>query len=250
MIETIYIIILIYFLLGGIGFYVINRKKESCIARNSYIKLAAYFVIINILFFSIVVEPLVFRILSVVIIAAGIKELSVLALNKPELKRFFFLSLVIFIILSCGFYMFSGLPKGLILFSFIVLSIFDSFSQIAGQLFGKTKITPRISPNKTLEGAIGGSILALASVIWLHRLFTTSMIYGILMSLGVIIFAFIGDIMASYYKRKFNVKDFNNLIPGHGGFLDRFDSLVAGGAWVAFYVNCEMIFKEVIILNS
>ena len=237
MIEKIYFFILIYFLLGSVGFYVINRKKEKFVAKESYIKLAVYFVIINAIFFSIVVEPLVFRILSILIIVAGIKEMSVLALKKPEVKNFSILSLALFLILSCGFFMYSGLPKGLILFVFIVIAIFDSFSQISGQLFGKTKIFPKVSPNKTLEGTIGGGIFALASVLWLYKLYTISIIDGMLMAIGVIFFAFVGDIMASFYKRKFDVKDFSKIIPGHGGFLDRFDSLIAGGAWVTFYVN-------------
>ena len=237
MIEKIYFFILIYFFLGGVGFYIINRKKEKHVARESYIKLAVYFVIINIIFFSIVVEPLVFRILSILIIVAGIKEMSVLALKKPEVKNFSLLSLALFLILACGFFMYSGLPKGLILFVFIVIAIFDSFSQISGQLLGKTKISPKISPNKTLEGTIGGGFFALASVLWLYKLYTASIIDGMFMALGAIFFAFVGDIMASFYKRKFDVKDFSKIIPGHGGFLDRFDSLIAGGAWVVFYVN-------------
>ena len=242
MIETIYYILLIYFLLGGISFYGINRKKEKQIARESYTKFATYFVIINVLFFSIVIEPLVFRILSVLIIIAGIIEMSVLAQRKPESKKFAFLSLFLFSILAFGFYVYSGLPKGLVLFSFIVLSVFDSFSQIAGQLFGKAKILPRISPNKTLGGVVGGGIFALTSVFWLYKLFTTSLIDGMILALGVVFFAFAGDVLASFYKRKFDVKDFSKMIPGHGGFLDRFDSLIAGGAWVAFYVNIQNIY--------
>jgi len=241
MIKTIYYILLIYFLLGGIGFYVINRNKEKEVARKSYTKFAVYFVIINVLFFSIIIEPLVFRMLAVLIIMIGIKEMLVLAFKKPENKKFSLLSLFLFIILSFGFLSFSGLPKGIILFSFIVLSVFDSFSQIAGQLFGKTKIAPRISPNKTLEGVLGGVICALASVFWLYKLFTTSLIDAILMASGVVIFAFTGDLLASLYKRKFGVKDFSKSIPGHGGFLDRFDSLIAGGAWVTFYLHVQNI---------
>ena len=52
---------------------------------------------------------------------------------------------------------------------------------------------------------------------------------------GTLLFAFAGDTLSSLFKRKYKVKDFNNIIPGHGGFLDRFDSLIAGGAWAALY---------------
>jgi phosphatidate cytidylyltransferase len=57
---------------------------------------------------------------------------------------------------------------------------------------------------------------------------------------GIVVFAFIGDASKSYYKRRYNVKDFSNFIPENGGFLDRFDSLISGGAWVAlsgFIIN-------------
>jgi len=57
----------------------------------------------------------------------------------------------------------------------------------------------------------------------------------IVFTIGIPAFAFFGDLLSSVYKRKYKVKDFNRLIPGHGGFLDRFDSLIAGGAWVALY---------------
>ena len=237
MIKTIYYILLFYFLLGGIGYYVINRKKEKQVARESFIKFAAYLVIINVLFFSIVIEPFVFRILSALIIFTGIIEMLILAFRRPEIKKFAYLSLFIFIILSSGFFLYSGLPKGIVLFTLIVLSVFDSFSQIAGQLFGLRKILPRISPNKTLEGAIGGFSCALVSVLWLYKLFTTSLIDAIIMATGVVIFAFVGDMLASLYKRKFGVKDFSKIIPGNGGFLDRFDSLIAGGAWVTLYIH-------------
>jgi phosphatidate cytidylyltransferase len=50
---------------------------------------------------------------------------------------------------------------------------------------------------------------------------------------GILVFSFLGDMLTSYYKRKYQTKDFSKIIPGHGGFLDRFDSLIAGGAWIS-----------------
>lgn len=237
MIQTIYIIILIYFALGGIGFYLINRKKDAAVARESYTKFIVYFAIINVLFFSIVIKPVVFRYLALVIGLAGVVELFRLFSRRNLANRAFFsLSLLIYFVLIIGFLLFSGLQKELVLFSFLVLSIFDAFSQISGQLFGKTKILPDISPNKTLGGLFGGAMFAVASAFVLNGLYNGTLLKSVVLAAGVVVFAFLGDIAASYYKRKYQVKDYSKLIPGHGGFLDRFDSLIAGGAWVAFCV--------------
>ncbi|RLD69735.1 MAG: phosphatidate cytidylyltransferase, partial [Bacteroidetes bacterium] len=126
--------------------------------------------------------------------------------------------------------------KELVLFSFLILSIFDSFSQITGQLLGRKKIFPNISPNKTVGGLVGGAIIAISSALLLNGLYAESPLKVIIMTLGVVAFAFAGDVAASFFKRKYMVKNYSNLIPGHGGYLDRFDSLIAGGAWVAFSV--------------
>lgn len=235
MIETIYYIILIYFLLGGIGFYFINRKKDHDTARKSYTKFGVYFIIINILFFSIVIYPIVFLFLSILIVGVALFELFRLFHNSGYKNTpFFLLSLVIFGILSSGFLLFGTLQKELILFSFIVLSIFDSFSQITGQLLGRRKLFPKTSPNKTLGGLIGGGLTAIISSFLLNSLCSSPIAESILISFGIVFFAFMGDLTASFYKRRFKVKDYSSLIPGHGGFLDRFDSLIAAGAWITF----------------
>jgi len=237
MIHIIYYTILIYFLLGGVGFYFINRKKEHEVARKSYIKFVMYFFIINILFFSIVLAPAAFRYLSGLIIGVGLIELFRLFHQSDyKHKRFFFISLLIYCMLSAGFLLFGTLQKELILFSFIVLSIFDSFSQITGQLWGQKKLFPKTSPNKTLGGLIGGGLIAIGSAFLLRSLYTGIKLESLILTLGLVFFAFAGDLTASFFKRKLNVKDFSKLIPGHGGFLDRFDSLISAGAWVAFCV--------------
>lgn len=237
MILTIYIFILSYFILGGIGFYFINRRKEKEVARESWTKFIAYFFIIHILFFGIVINPIAFRYISYAIVGVGAFELFRLFQKRNfQNSGFFLLSMFVYVVLSIGFLIFSSLRMELILFTFLVLSIFDAFSQISGQLWGKSKIVPKISPNKTVGGTLGGSIFAILSAIFLNYIIREEWYLAVLMAAGIVLFAFLGDLAASFYKRKYNVKDYSKLIPGHGGFLDRFDSLIAGGAWVAFFV--------------
>lgn len=234
----IYSIILAYFVLGGIGFYLINRKKERDVARKSYTKFGVYFIIINILFFSITIQPVAFYYLAILIIAVGAFELYRLFVrSKFQHVLFFGLSLLVYFTLSAGLLVFSRKAENLILLTFLILSIFDAFSQISGQLFGKTKIMPGISPNKTLGGTVGGTIISLLSAFLLQSLFPGTISELLVFAFGTVLFAFAGDILASCYKRKYQVKDYSNWIPGHGGFLDRFDSLIAGGAWAALAVT-------------
>jgi phosphatidate cytidylyltransferase len=233
MIRTIYIIVLVYFLLGFIAFYFINQKKEPPESRKSWIKTITYFFIINIVFFSIAINPLVFRYLAVIIIIAGFIELFKLFQESGyKMKSLFTLSIIVLAIFSFGFFIYSGFEKGLILFVFMTLSIFDSFSQITGETFGRNKLFPKISPQKTVEGLIGGAVVAIMSALLLKSLIPAPPLKAMLLAAGVAFFAFIGDFFKSYYKRQYNVKDFSNLIPENGGFLDRFDSLIAGGAFI------------------
>lgn len=242
MIQTIYIIILSYFALGAVGFWFINRKKDRQTARKSWIKYITYFFIINILFLSIVFEPFAFRILGIVIVFAGLVEMIKVFWQAGFIKqRFWIIALLIYLLLSLGFLAFCKMENGLVLFSFLVLSIFDAFSQISGQIAGKRKLFPSISPGKTVEGLIGGTFFAVGGSLLLRSLYEISVVETLLLTAGIVLFAFTGDMLASLFKRKFGVKDFSHWVPGHGGFLDRFDSLITGGAFVALLMFLKFI---------
>jgi phosphatidate cytidylyltransferase len=234
MILDIYIIIFIYFVIGGFGFYFIYRKKDPQVAAKNRTKFISYFLIIHTLFFSIVIEPVVFHYLALFILFIGLGEIIGLFLKSGYEKKWFFsLSLMIFLLFGAGFICFSRMDKNLILFTFLILSVFDAFSQISGQLMGRYKLFPSISPGKTIEGFAGGAIIAVASSLLLTGLTGYYDLNTLVLASGIVLSAFTGDMFASFYKRKYMVKDYSNLIPGHGGFLDRFDSLVAGAAFIA-----------------
>lgn len=103
----------------------------------------------------------------------------------------------------------------------------DTFAYFAGVAFGKNKLIPEISPKKTIEGAIGGvlgSILLTVMFAWYFG--EESVIYFIPLAIIGSVVSQLGDLFASAIKREFGIKDYGNLIPGHGGILDRFDSIL------------------------
>ena len=106
----------------------------------------------------------------------------------------------------------------------------DTFAYLIGSVFGRRKIEKisHISPNKTLEGSIGGIVGATILNLLYVNIYnlTNTPIQVILFTVLASILSQIGDLVASYLKRQTNIKDFGNLIPGHGGILDRFDSIV------------------------
>jgi phosphatidate cytidylyltransferase len=233
---AVYLVILLYFILGAVGFHFINRRKSPEQAAQNRLKLFTYFLIITTLYLAIVTHTWLFMTLAIIIAVAGMVELMRLfSVSRQSHWVFFSISLLLYLVLASGFMVFSMLEKQLVLFTFLVLSIFDSFCQISGQLFGRRKLFPAISPNKTVEGLAGGTLVALLSAVWLRAVPGIGTGGAVMLALGIILFAWVGDMASSYYKRRFGVKDFSNTIPGHGGFLDRFDSLLAGGFFTALF---------------
>ena len=114
---------------------------------------------------------------------------------------------------------------------FIIIWVFDSFAYLIGKKFGHHKIFPSISPKKSWEGFTGGYIFALITIIIIT--YSSELInlrdniyYIIFLTFFICFYATLGDFTASFIKRKFNLKDFGNFIPGHGGMIDRIDAFI------------------------
>ena len=153
---------------------------------------------------------------------------------------------VIYTALPFGFAL--GLPKFSsvndtftleVFFLFVLIWSSDSFAYFAGRLFGKHKMAPKISPKKTWEGYAGGVILTLILSFFVEKynvdLRGNWMVVGFL----VAVFAPIGDLVESQLKRSFGAKDSGNIIPGHGGILDRLDSFIITVPVVYLYLILE-----------
>ena len=103
----------------------------------------------------------------------------------------------------------------------------DTGAYLIGSQIGKTPLFPRISPNKTWEGSMGGVTITFL-IDWLLSVYMTelSLVNWLILAILVSIFASVGDLIESMLKRSLGVKDSGNIMPGHGGFLDRFDAFI------------------------
>ena len=164
-----------------------------------------------------------FSVLITVICLFAIFEWFKSKLQKPIIGvllilNFYFFSILL--VISPGMYE-EGVYVG---YGILILNtaIFDSFAYLIGSKFGKTYIAKKISPNKTLEGLIGGILGSM-----LFGIFVGYQIqdYGIFLFFIFLCFlAFVGDLLISFIKRQSGVKDTGTILPGHGGILDRLDS--------------------------
>jgi phosphatidate cytidylyltransferase len=118
-------------------------------------------------------------------------------------------------------------------FLYIVIAGFDGFSQATGQWLGRHPIAPRLSPGKTVEGFLGGFASALMLAWIVAPVAGLGALAAIAWALPIAVSALAGDLAASWVKRRAGIKDYGRLIPGHGGLLDRFDSLIVAGALLA-----------------
>jgi len=113
----------------------------------------------------------------------------------------------------------------------------DIFAYFSGFLFGKHKLCPKLSPKKTVEGAIGGVIgSTVLCMVFAWILYPELIWHCLVIGLVGSVFSQAGDLTASAFKRKMGIKDYSNLIPGHGGMLDRIDSVLFTAPFIYYYV--------------
>ena len=154
-------------------------------------------------------------------------------IGLEKLGGAFFLSLVIPFFLS-SFLRIRLMDqwRALVILPLVIAFISDAFALFAGMAFGKHKLAPELSPKKTVEGAVGGFLGAVVCTVLyglvLRLGFQMEVNYLLLALYGALgsVVSQLGDLSFSYIKREYGIKDFGNIFPGHGGVLDRFDSVI------------------------
>ena len=120
---------------------------------------------------------------------------------------------------------------------FIILWSADAGAYLFGKSLGKSHLFPRISPNKTWEGSLGGAVCAFSAAYIIYWVFKSLPLNSWLIIAGIIlVFGTFGDLIKSLMKRSLHIKDTGTLLPGHGGILDRFDTLLGSSAFIFGYL--------------
>ncbi|MGP1627820.1 MAG: phosphatidate cytidylyltransferase [Aggregatibacter segnis] len=246
-----WVMILIIFAAAALGFYgviglffVISfmalREFLSLlyIRRGDHLALAAcFYVILPLQYFLVAIDW--FSMFTIFIPVYGFLFLPILSALLGDTAHFLDRSTKVQWALMISVFCISHIPailtldiegfeeKKLLLMIFLILVVqsSDVLQYVWGKLFGKHKIAPKLSPSKTVEGFVGGVVSASVLGGLLYWLTPFNLVQAVLMSLLICLMGFLGGLVMSAMKRSMGVKDWGNMISGHGGMLDRMDSL-------------------------
>tara|TARA_B100000886_G_scaffold337566_1_gene298523 strand:- start:603 stop:1226 length:624 start_codon:yes stop_codon:yes gene_type:complete len=190
--------------------------------NNFLIRLMFSLILITIYFFIVLYNfNLIFFFISLIYFLIFLEIIIFFKIFKIIPITYLFISFIFFLFINFE-------SNQIYKFNIFIIAViaFDTFSYICGKIFGLRKIS-KISPNKTIEGLFGGFISSLSiSSLYIYYNEIDLDFKSLIFITSIILFSFAGDIIESYFKRKNNLKNSSNFIPGHGGFFDRFDSFI------------------------
>ena len=246
------------FIIGGFPFalaiYIISilGLKEFLDAKNSKKNMPIFIEFISYIIFSLIVlsninaKELIFTVDFRVLAALFLVYLipTVLYHDREQYSvtdAFYLIAGIFFLGVSFSLLIvLRNLSLDLIIYLFLITILTDTYAYITGSLIGKNKLLKEISPNKTWEGMIGGTVMGtIISTIFYIKIINPSIplyeISSITFFLSII--GQFGDLCFSAIKRYFNIKDFSNIMPGHGGVLDRLDSIIFVMLGFMFFIS-------------
>jgi len=192
----------------------------------------------------LVVPPIIFWVLAMVLIRnapTGMLQLKIKSGYKLLIGWFIILSVWLFLSRLKAFY-----GPEMVMYFLILIWTADIAAYFVGKKYGKTKLSPDISPGKTVEGMYGALATGLVCALTLSLYYGFNMLIAsdfILLSVLTVMISIYGDLFISVIKRQRGVKDTGSLLPGHGGILDRIDSLIAATPF--FYAGILLIYRAI-----
>lgn len=221
--------------LAALGMYEFMKVRETEKKFPIYMKILAYIAVVLMIALGNTYYTTPNNISYKIPVILLLIFLSPIVLINNEKKynisdAFYLLGGVTFIALAFNTFLLVGnMDLKYILYLVLITVMTDTFAYFGGYLIGKHKLCPTISPNKTIEGAVVGSLVGVM-ISTLFYLFVINNDINIIMLIGITLLLSLigqlGDLLFSSIKRHYKVKDFSNLIPGHGGILDRLDSII------------------------
>ena len=234
-----FLLLMAHFITGGLSLIRINRRLDRGEVKKQWTKYGVYLLLVILFWCCMVWFDSIFPYIGWgVILVASVEWWR----TVKVMKRRGWLTLA-FLLIAGGFLRFLYLDKNWLLYTYFVVVLFDGSCQIAGQLVGKRPLLPRISPRKTMEGLAGGAVITLATTLLTRGSFSFGWGGLILTTCLIMTAAFMGDLLASAIKRDAGVSVFGRAVPGHGGVIDRFDSLMMAGAVICLLLLIQQFIK-------
>lgn len=164
------------------------------------------------------------------------KTIPLFETKRFLLTTFYLSSAFVFLILIANYY--KTYNPNILLGSFILVWVNDSFAYLVGKNFGKQKLFEIISPKKTVEGFLGGLFFSCIASYFIATFTETLDFTGwLILSIIISVFGTLGDLIESKFKRQANVKDSGVIMPGHGGLLDRLDSIIFAAPFIYLFLR-------------
>lgn len=222
-------------------FLAISKLINKCLFTFSFTALSAliYYFSVNtdmeiMIFESILILSVVWWLVALLLVARYPKSAQYWQGSLPIKLSFSFFTLVPFFIgmiqlRQIGYGENTYMGAFWLLYVLVLVWATDSGAYFAGRLWGRRKLAPSVSPGKTIEGLIGGLVVSIVIciIVYISHFFEVTFYNLIVSSILAILVSVLGDLTESMFKRQANIKDSGHLIPGHGGVLDRIDSLTS-----------------------
>lgn len=213
------------FFLGACGMALANRRAAAGVARGRWLKIAVFFVIVHlVLAVAAAGQPWIEGLLLVILLAGSVELWNAwqkIPAPRPAALWPAYLLLCILVLGNAW-----RLPPGAFVFIFLATATCDGFSQVIGQWIGRRPLAPTLSPGKTVGGFLGGSVAGMVVAVLLRDFLLLDPWWAMGLGLLAGTAGLAGDLAASWVKRRAGIKDYSAALPGQGGFLDRFDSLL------------------------